>query len=178
MALPAASDLPLMGELRDIVLGPVADAPLWVQSLVWAVVAFAALLGTAMLFVRFGFPFLARILPRPLSRLIDVVGVVLVAPEFGLTTVVRWLGQPLPRSLISYGDAVHQGVVAAETLTRRGLHHLHKLRTTSLPVIALALLGLTGAWNYKYCSGRDRACETPTSEWASSVSVWFDSDER
>jgi hypothetical protein len=145
--------------------------PAPVHSAVWAI------LVNLLLYVvlRHAVPWLSAELAGPTDRVVEIGGVLLLLPEYALTTLMRRSERRLPGVVFGYGDLVQGVACACQWLLRTSFAALTKLKTGPWWVTMTLLLTLVVMWDGSYCVGKGAGCVIPTSQWARSVpSTWAD----
>lgn len=175
-AVPTSGDVPLLGRVRRALDPLLSWSPDWLEAVVWAAVVYVLGLAVLSTFAWYGVPWLARVSQRPATALLNGVGIVLLLPEYVMTTRRRRQGRRVPTVAFSYGDVVQIVVTATQRAARWALSSLDVLK--DLPPMIPAVTMLVGliVWNSSYCEGRGDDCRMPTTEWAASVWDWVTPD--
>ena len=176
IALPSAGELPVLGRMREGIDPFLEWAPSPIRSAIWALVVFVLLLVALNLVVRIVLPWLGRLAPGPVDLVVNVIGMMLVLPEYVATMLLLRAERDVPNVMFEYGDAV-QGVVAGtQRVSRSSLSTLTQLRKVSKGWLVVILLVTFAVWDGLYCSGRTTSCRMPTTEWTDSVAAWFEDE--
>jgi hypothetical protein len=176
MAVPTSGEIPGLGTVKEAVDPMLEWAPPWVHDAIWAVLVFTLALVALSVAVHVVVPWVGRTLPGLVDGLLNLLGMVLVLPEYVATTILHRARWRVPNAMFDYGDAVQAVVTTSQRVSRSSLGAMTRLDRVSRKHLGLALIVLFVAWNGLYCSGRGDRCQTPTSAWADSVSAWFESD--
>ena len=175
MALPTTGDVPALGTLKEGIDPLLQWAPPWLHDAIWAVLVYVLALVVLGALVRVVMPWLGKALPRFVDGVLNLLGMLLVLPEYVVTTAIQRASRQVPNAVFGYGDAVQVVVTTTQRVSRSSLAAMTQLHSASKKLLAVGVLALFLAWNGLYCGDRGPTCHTPTSVWADSVSAWFDS---
>jgi hypothetical protein len=170
-ALSPVADVPLLGDLMDLLDGAALQIgiPFWLRT--FAELVAAGVLAYVLLRVATArlLPWAGTALVLPATLITKATLVVLLLPDLGASRLARRFGRTPPEIVYGYGAAVVGFLESLEELLRRALPKLALTRAMRPWALVLLLVAWFLLWNHLDCAaGVAPSCVSPVQLWSSS----------
>lgn len=162
-------ELPVLGSLKELVDPLLSWLPIWLHSLLWAILVLLLCFALLLVTVRYVLPWLAEHLREPLGVAVEGAAALLLLPEYLATLVLRRRRVTIPNAVYTYDEAIIGLARAGRWISERTLATLGRSNKLPRPAVAMLLVVLALLWNFSYCNGLGKSCRMPVSQWYGQV---------